>query len=81
MPERYALQFMLAVSLLCMTVVTGCSKPTASELAEGGSPVITTQPASLTVVAGQTATFTVVASGTSPSAGRRPVTMGGHFFW
>ena len=72
MPDRQkpiatpTLQFMLALSLIGMTLATGCSKPTASELAEGGSPVITTQPVSLTVAAGQTATFTVVASGASP---------------
>ena len=32
----------------------------------GVTPTITTQPASVTVTAGQTATFTVVASGTAP---------------
>lgn len=34
--------------------------------ASGQAPAITTQPASLTVTAGNPATFTVVASGTAP---------------
>src|SRR5207253_1572104 len=49
------------------TVSTGCtSEATLTESAAAAAPSITTQPANQTVTAGQTATFTVVAAGTSP---------------
>jgi hypothetical protein len=68
---------LLALGLLGPALVTGCAgahpstsltgspvtEPTGSSVAE---PTITTQPSSLTVAAGQTATFSVVASGTAP---------------
>jgi hypothetical protein len=70
----HSMPWFLAVSLVCMTLILGCSNsnPTASEGGSSNSgsqataPAITTQPASVTVAAGQTATFTVAASGTAP---------------
>ncbi|MFA6082017.1 MAG: immunoglobulin domain-containing protein [Patescibacteria group bacterium] len=45
---------------------TGGSYVTISSTITGSAPAITTQPSSATVTAGQTATFTVAASGTAP---------------
>jgi hypothetical protein len=72
---RYPVPLMLVLSLLSAVMVGGCggsSPGAASSTGSSGSsqtttaPTITTQPASLTVAVGQTATFSVVASGTAP---------------
>ncbi len=55
--------------LVVVTNSTGNAQSAAATLTVNPAPVapsITTQPASVTVTAGQTATFTVVASGTAP---------------
>ena len=56
-----------AVILLCV-IVSGCGggSDTTAAAPAAVAPVITQQPASLSVVAGQAATFTVVATGTVP---------------
>ena len=51
--------------LVLFSIITGCNGFYGST-SGGGSPSITTQPSNQTVTAGQTATFTVVASGTAP---------------
>jgi beta-galactosidase len=69
--KRYRVQLLLALSLFSMTLVAGCgggSSSTATSPANSQTstpPTIVTPPTSLTVAAGQTATFNVVASGTS----------------
>lgn len=58
----------VAPLLSCMLLLslTGCSGSNSSTPASRVAPSITTQPASLTVLAGQTATFGVTATGTAP---------------
>ena len=51
-----------------ITSTTGNVTSNAATLTVNAPPSITTQPASATVIAGQTATFSVVASGTAPLA-------------
>jgi|GEM_PF-1085678 len=59
-----------AVLLLAVAVFTDSTGSNAATLKVAdpivGAPTITTQPANQTVIAGQTATFTVVAAGTAP---------------
>jgi len=49
-----------------MLWLAGCGGYSSGSLNGGAAPYITTQPANQTVVAGQTATFSVTASGTTP---------------
>jgi hypothetical protein len=49
-----------------VTSTTGSVTSTAAILTVNGPPSITTQPAAATVIAGQTATFSVTAAGTAP---------------
>src|SRR6266566_275866 len=57
----------LFVLLLAVGIVNvGCGYVAKATGGSPGAPSITTQPASQTVTAGQTATFTVVATGTAP---------------
>jgi hypothetical protein len=49
-----------------VTCATGSATSNAAMLTVNGPPSITTQPASKTVIAGQTATFSVAAAGTAP---------------
>lgn len=52
---------------VCLSVIFGLTSCSSSTYSPGGtSPAITTQPANVTVTAGQTATFVVVATGTAP---------------
>lgn len=56
-------------AILAITGLSGCSGLTSAKAPAAAAPVapsITTQPASQTVTTGQTATFTVAATGTSP---------------
>ncbi len=59
-------QFRVVVTNLAGTVTSTSAKLTASAVA--GAPTIATQPANQTVTVGQTATFSVIASGTPPPA-------------
>ena len=58
----------LAVSLAggVLLFIAGCSSGSGTGTTQGTSPTITTQPQNVTVAVGQTATFTVVATGTAP---------------
>src|ERR1700736_2302154 len=77
--RRYPVPFTLVLGLLGTIMVAGCggsssspaSSPASRTPSSGGShpataPTITTPPASVSVADGQTATFSVVASGTAP---------------
>ena len=70
--ERCGTHLTLALSLCCTILVCGCGGSSSSGSTTPGSsstitaPILVTQPASQTVADGQTATFTVVASGTAP---------------
>lgn len=68
--RRASYLLLLAASAVGVGVLTGCggSSPTPPPVSnpQRTAPSITTQPASLTVTAGQTATFSVVATGTAP---------------
>jgi hypothetical protein len=55
---------LLAVATLALLVLNGCSGLVSSTATT--APAITAQPTNQTVIAGQTATFTVVAKGTAP---------------
>lgn len=57
-----------ALSLVCFLAVSGCGGGygNGGGGGNGTAPYITTQPANQTVTAGQTATFSVLASGTAP---------------
>ena len=57
----------LLLTFLCLgLILTGCSGLHGSETINSAAPSITTQPANQTVTAGQTASFAVAASGTTP---------------
>ena len=60
---RVSVVLMVAAVLL---LVGGCTGTTSNSGSKGAAPSITSQPASATVTAGQTATFSVSAAGTSP---------------
>jgi Immunoglobulin I-set domain/PQQ-like domain len=62
---RFEAAVSLFLSVICTLTLTACSGNSSTS---GGptAPSITTQPTSLTVLAGQKATFTVVAAGTKP---------------
>jgi len=73
--RRHRVQLMVALCAFGMVLLSGCGGATTIASPTGGSqtvpppptiPSITTQPLSQTVSAGQTATFSVVAGGTSP---------------
>jgi acid phosphatase len=68
-PIAYPFQVFVARSYFALMVVglVACAGPTDSTVHVSG-PSITTQPANQDVVAGQTAAFTVVATGTAPLA-------------
>src|SRR5467141_1689014 len=55
---------LLAVLTLALLVLNGCSGVVSSTATT--APAITAQPTNQTVIAGQTATFAVVATGTAP---------------
>jgi beta-galactosidase len=68
---RYRAQHILALGLFVLTLVAGCGGSSSNATSPASSqaatpPAVVTQPASLTVAGGQTATFSVVASGTPP---------------
>ena len=53
--------------VVCLSVIFGLAGCASNNYSSGGTaPAITTQPANVTVNAGQTATFTVAATGTAP---------------
>jgi beta-galactosidase len=75
--RRQRVHLTLAMCAFSLVLLSGCGKGTTGAPPSGGSqttpppstptmPSITTQPASQTVSAGQTGTFSVVAGGTSP---------------
>jgi uncharacterized protein YjdB len=57
---------MLLSAAAFLLLVSGCASTTPNSNSGGTAPSITTQPASATVTAGQAATFSVAATGTSP---------------
>ncbi len=60
-------QFSMLTALLLATLITGCSKGTTAEPDSSSQPpTITVPPASIAVTVGQTATFSVTATGTAP---------------
>jgi beta-galactosidase len=61
--RRYRLP-LIAASLGCTCLLIGCVSPLPSSNPQSSAPSITTQPANQSVTAGQTATFSVVATGT-----------------
>jgi beta-galactosidase len=72
--RRYRVQLMLAMCVFGMALLSGCGAGTTGVPPTGVSqtpppttpPTITVRPASITVTAGQTATFSVTATGTAP---------------
>jgi len=66
--KRYSMQRMLlASSALGMFLIAGCGGTSIAPVqSQPAAPTITTQPASQSVTAGQTASFSVVASGAAP---------------
>src|SRR5271156_2486797 len=70
LPQRIAyVRLVQALSVCVIALLSGCSKSSPSDSGDPSSqtvaPTISTQPASVTVAAGQTATFNVTASGTA----------------
>jgi Big-like domain-containing protein len=61
-------RYLSVVSLLAALalILSGCATTTSSSKTGGAAPSITAQPANTTVTVGQTATFSVGATGTSP---------------
>jgi len=59
---------LIATASLSLAGCAGLVSPNNAGTTQPGAPGITTQPTNQTVTAGQTATFTVVASGTAPLA-------------
>jgi Phosphoesterase family/Putative Ig domain/Abnormal spindle-like microcephaly-assoc'd, ASPM-SPD-2-Hydin/Immunoglobulin I-set domain/Protein of unknown function (DUF1565) len=57
---------LILVAALAAFVLSGCTGMVSSSRNPGSTPVITTQPASQTVTAGQPAAFAVLATGTAP---------------
>lgn len=57
---------LLLTSLLAVILLAGCGGYSAPTVNGSGAPYITAQPVNLTVTAGQTAAFSVTASGTAP---------------
>ena len=54
------------IPILCLAYLAGCSSSSSSNGNSAVAPSITTQPSNQTVTLGQTAAFTVTASGTAP---------------
>jgi hypothetical protein len=54
-------------ALVLLALATGCSSSSNTTTDSGAPPSISSQPASVTVAAGSTATFTVAASGNAPT--------------
>ena len=58
--------FGVSVVIVLMLALSGCSGPASRETPGTVAPAITIQPSNQTVTVGQTATFSVVATGTAP---------------